>query len=132
MGAGEVPPMALSPQDQAFAAFALQVRRTVGGCALLMTSEPRRARLLTETVIARRHPARGTPTQLLVTALSELVRPRPGLFRPPWARGAGLELVDSAARGLGTSLLAELQRLSPEQRASLVLGQHAGLSAAVV
>ena len=123
--------MALSPQDEVFVTFAARTRRTLGGCALLLTGDPGRARRLTETVLARRYRAAGPAEQQAAAALAELVRPQPGFFRPPWAREPGLELVDAGV-ARRVPLLEELQRLAPEPRASLVLGQYAGLPAPAV
>jgi hypothetical protein len=124
--------MALSSQDQAFLDFAERSRPLLAGCALLMTGEPARARRLAQSVLARRYPPRRPPAEQLTAALQDLVRPQPGLFRPPWVREPGLELVDATeARGL-PPLLDELQRLVPEQRASLVFGQYGGLTASAV
>jgi hypothetical protein len=124
--------MALSSQDQAFLDFAERSRPLLAGCALLMTGEPARARRLAQSALARRYPPRRTPAELLTASLQDLVRPQPSLFRPPWAREPGLQLVDATAgRGL-PPLLGELQRLVPEQRASLVFGQYGGMTAPAV
>ena len=124
--------MPLTPQDQAFLAFADRSSPLVSGCALLMTGEPARAHRLAQTVLARRYPARQAPDALLTAALAELVHPQPALFRPPWARQSGLELVDRSAAQPLPPLLEQLQRLAPEPRACLVLGQYAGLPASTV
>ncbi|MFL6065571.1 MAG: RNA polymerase sigma factor [Friedmanniella sp.] len=124
--------MALSSEDQAFVAFAESSSRVLAGCALLMTGEPKGARRLAQTVLARRYPPHGTPDELLTAALRELVRPQPSLFRPPWLHEAGLELVDTDAAHPPAPLLGELQRLLPEQRASLVFSLYAQLEPAEV
>jgi hypothetical protein len=124
--------MALSSHDRAFLGFAERSGPLLRGCALLMTGEPARARRLAESVVARRYPPRGTSAQLLTASLQELVRPEPRLFRPPWFREPGLELVDADTVHTLPPLLGELQRLPPEQRASLVFGQYGGLTAPVV
>jgi hypothetical protein len=124
--------MALSSQDLAFLAFAERSRGLLGGVALLMTGEPGRARRLTETVVARRYPVRATLPELVAAALRELVRPFPSLSRPPWAHDPGLELVDTGAGRPLAPLLRELQQLAPEQRAGVVLGQYARLTAPAV
>src|SRR3954454_14544212 len=131
--------MALSSEDLAFVAFAESSSRVLAGCALLMTGEPSGARRLAQTVLARRYPPHGTQAELLTAALRELVRPQPSplrparlrpqpsLFRPPWLHEARLELVDTDTARPLAPLLAELQRLLPEQRASLVFSLYAGL-----
>src|SRR4051794_2825882 len=119
--------MALSSEDLAFVAFAESSSRVLAGCALLMTGEPSGARRLAQTVLARRYPPHGTQAELLTAAPPELVRPQPSLFRPPWLHEAGLELVDTDTARPLAPLLAELQRLLPEQRASLVFSLYAGL-----
>jgi hypothetical protein len=124
--------MALSSQDQAFLDFAERSRPLLAGAALLMTGEPARARRLAQSALARRYPPRGTPAELLTASLQDLVRPEPRLLRPPWARERGLELVDASVAGSLPRLLGELQRLAPEQRASLVFGQYGGLPAPTV
>jgi hypothetical protein len=124
--------MALSPRDQGFLDFAERSRALLGGCALLMTGEPARARRLAEHVLARRYPSHDAPNALLTAALRDLVRPRPGWLRPVSSSEPRLELVDTDAAHALPPLLGELQRLVPEQRASLVFGQYGGLTAPAV
>lgn len=124
--------MVLSARDQAFLDFAEHCGALLRGAALLLVGEPARAERLASSVVARRHPATDPPETLLVSALRELVHPGPALFRPPWARGPGLELVDGG-RGPGSHpVLAELRRLPGDQRAALALSLGVGLEPTTV
>lgn len=123
--------MALAAQDQAFLAFADRTGGLLHGCALLIVGDVRPAERLAQTVLARRFPPDGPPDVLLVAALRELVAPRPGFFRPPWAHEPRLELVDRAARPMA-SVLDELRRLPLDQRAALVLTGYAALEPTLV
>jgi len=120
--------MALTAQDQDYLDFAERSRPMLLGCALLMTGEPVAARRLAETVVARRYLGRDASAGLLTAALTDLVHPQPAFLRPPWVHEAGLQLVDSNGAPRMPRLLQELQRLGPQQRACLVLGQYAGLT----
>ncbi len=125
--------MAPDRSETAYLDFAARSRGLVAGVALLLVGEPERADRLAQTVLARRVPAHGPARELLSTALAEVVRPRPGWFSPPWSAASRVELVDAgAARPPRPVLLAELQQLPLEQRAAVVLGQYAGLSAEAV
>ena len=116
-------------RDRAFLLFAERDRDLVRGCALLLVPDLGRAERLASSVLARRYaawPARSDP---LAEALSELTHPRPAFFDPPWSEGTRVRLLDGAAAA-PVPVVAELQRLTPEQRASLVLCRYAALSAA--
>jgi DNA-directed RNA polymerase specialized sigma24 family protein len=124
--------MALTARDQAFRAFCDRFAALLRRTALLLVGEPARAERLASSVLARRYPALEPPETLLVSALRELVRPQPALFRPPWAREPRLELVDGSSGARTSPLLAELQRLPVAQRAALVLTHDGGLEPATV
>ena len=115
--------------EREFLAFLDRYGDLLRGCAYLMVGEPDRAERLASTVLARRYGAAADPTAALVAALRELVAPQPAYFDPPWASGDRVELRDAGASPPVPPLVAELQQLTVEQRAAVVLGAYAGLSA---
>lgn len=126
-GSASRPPGAAA-RDRDFLAFADHSRSLLRGCALLLAADPDRADRLSESALARRGAHRDRDDRL-TAALRDLVQPRPAFFDPPWSAGERVQLLDDRAQETPTPFLLEVQRLAPEPRAALVLGQFAGLSA---
>ena len=120
----------MSPEaaEAAFLGFSAGSRALVGGCALLMVADPDQADRLSQTVLARRASEPGPADLRLVLALTEVVRPRPEFFQPPWTHSR-VELRDRGPAVAAPPVLADLQRLPVEPRAAVVLELYVGLTA---
>lgn len=116
-------------RDQDFLLFAERHRDLVRGCALLLVPDLGRAELLASSVLARRYVDWSADGDPLAGALRDLTSPHPTFFQPPWSEGTRVRLLDGAPAA-PLPLVAELQRLPVEQRATLVLCRCAGLSVA--
>jgi len=118
----------LTRHDRDFLLFAERYRDLVRGCALLLVSDVDRAERLASSVLARRY-ADGSESGPRADALHALTHPHPAFFDPPWSAGARVRLLDGVSTA-PVPVLAELQRLTSEQRAALVLCRYAALTAA--
>ncbi len=120
--------MAPDAAEAGFLHFSAGSRALLGGCALLLVGDADRADRPSQTVLARRVSGPTQPDLRLVLALREVVHPRPAFFEPPWAVGSRVELSDRDSAASTPALLVDLQRLSLEARAAVVLSLYASLT----
>lgn len=107
-------------RDAEFVAAVDRNRSLLRGTARLLLDDPQAADSVLDSVLARLHRRGLAPVALRLEALRGLVSDeQPGPL--PWSSAPSFELVDGPGPGARDDLLADLARLTREQRAAIVL-----------
>jgi DNA-directed RNA polymerase specialized sigma24 family protein len=119
----------LATRDKEYAAVVDRERPLIHATAYLLTGDQDRAERLAQLVFAQLYVGFPTAQHPRVEALQALVRAARGPVRLPWEHRKRFELMD----GLSTvpaaaPIVADLGRLSYEQRVAIVMDGYAGLS----
>jgi DNA-directed RNA polymerase specialized sigma24 family protein len=123
----------LSTRDKEYAAVVDRERPLIHATAYLLTGDQDRAERLVQLVFAQLYVRFPTAQHPRVEALQALVRATRGPVRLPWEHRKRFELMD----GLSTvpaaaPIVADLGRLSYEQRVAIVMDGYVGLSSAQI
>jgi DNA-directed RNA polymerase specialized sigma24 family protein len=123
----------LSTRDKEYAAVVDRERPLIHATAYLLTGDQDRAERLVQLVFAQLYVRFPTAQHPRVEALQALVRATRGPVRLPWEHRKRFELMD----GLSTvpaaaPIVADLGRLSHEQRVAIVMDGYVGLSSAQI
>jgi DNA-directed RNA polymerase specialized sigma24 family protein len=115
--------------DEEYAAVVDRERPLIQATAFLLTSDPVRAERLVQLVFAQLYGRLPTVHHPRVEALQVLVRAARGSVKLPWEHRARFELMDGPPPVPAVApIMADLGRLSYEQRVAIVLDAYAGLS----
>jgi DNA-directed RNA polymerase specialized sigma24 family protein len=123
----------LATRDKEYAAVVDRERPLIHATAYLLTGDQDRAERLVQLVFAQLYVRFPTAQHPRVEALQALVRATRGPVRLPWEHRKRFELMD----GLSTvpaaaPIVADLGRLSYEQRVAIVMDGYVGLSSAQI
>jgi DNA-directed RNA polymerase specialized sigma24 family protein len=115
--------------DQEYAAVVERERPFIQATAYLLTGDPARAERLVQLVFAQVYGRLPTVQHSRVEALQALVRAARRPIKLPWEHRQRFELMDGLPPMPDVApILADLGRLSYEQRVAIVLDRYAGLS----
>jgi DNA-directed RNA polymerase specialized sigma24 family protein len=115
--------------DQEYAAVVDRERPLIQATAYLLTGDPARAERLVQLIFAQLYARLPTPQHSRVEALQALVRAARGPIKLPWEHRQRFELMDGLPPVPDVApIVADLGRLSYEQRVAIVLDRYAGLS----
>lgn len=119
-------------RDDEFAAVVERERPLLQGIAYLLTGDAERADRLVQAVWARMYEGWAQVTRPQVEAIRALIAAEPLAVRLPWESGPRFELVDGRpARATPVeAIVADLRRLTADQRTVLVLERYAQLPSA--
>jgi DNA-directed RNA polymerase specialized sigma24 family protein len=118
-----------SIRDEEFAAVVQRERPLIQATAYLLTADPIHAERVVQLVFAQLYdgwPRRGRR----MTMMRDLIRTARTPVHLPWEYRKRVELIDGPLPAVTEPIVADLQTLSYDQRAVIVLGCYAGLSSA--
>ena len=116
-------------RDEEYAAVVDRERPLIQATAYLLTGDPVRAERLVQLVFAQLYGRLPTVHHPRVEALKVLVRVARGPVKLPWEHRKRFELMDGPPPVPAVApIMADLGRLSYEQRVAIVLDGYAGLS----
>jgi DNA-directed RNA polymerase specialized sigma24 family protein len=116
-------------QNEEYVAVVDRERPLIQATAYLLTGDPVQAERLVQLVFAQLYGWSPTTQHPRVEALQALIRAARGPVRLPWEHRKRFELVDGPSPvPAGAPIIADLGRLSYEQRVAIVMDRYAGLS----
>ena len=115
-------------RDKEYAVVVERERPLLQACAYLLTADEDRADRLVQLILARMYERWDDVRRPRIEALCALVRTSPHDPMLPWDTGPRIQLIDGGPPPvIGPEIVADLQRLSLDQRAVIVLERYAEL-----
>ncbi|HSU34493.1 MAG TPA: sigma factor-like helix-turn-helix DNA-binding protein [Propionibacteriaceae bacterium] len=121
-------------RDDEFAAVVERERPLLQGIAYLLTGDAERADRLVQAVWARMYENRVQVTRPRVEAIRALIVAEPLPLNLPWESAPRFELVDGQQLTAGATepIVADLRRLTADQRTAIILERYAQLPSAQI